>query len=111
MNKSDAASSKWTEKQGQYLAFIHNYSLMHGRPPAEQDMQNFFGTTPPTIHQMILKLEEKGGIERTPRTSTLNTCAHPSGEPAHASAKDRLLTGGWFSKARRVLTFSNGGCG
>jgi len=66
MNKSDAASSKWTEKQGQYLAFIHNYSLMHGRPPAEQDMQNFFGTTPPTIHQMILKLEEKGGIERTP---------------------------------------------
>ena len=25
----------WTEKQGQYLAFIYNYSVIHGEPPAE----------------------------------------------------------------------------
>ena len=32
----------------------------------EADLQHFFGTTPPTIHQMIIKLEEKKLINRTP---------------------------------------------
>jgi len=56
----------FTEKQGQYLAFIYNYTVMNRRPPAEADMQRFFRSTPPTIHQMILKLEEKGLISRRP---------------------------------------------
>jgi DNA-binding MarR family transcriptional regulator len=59
-------ADKFTEKQGQYLAFIYNYSMMNGRSPAEADLERFFGTTPPTIHQMILKLEEKGLISRVP---------------------------------------------
>jgi repressor LexA len=57
---------KFTEKQGQYLAFIESYMVMHGRAPAEAELQRFFCTTPPTIHQMILKLEEKGLISRIP---------------------------------------------
>jgi hypothetical protein len=57
----------WTEKQGQYLAFIYNYSVIHGQPPAEADMQHFFRVTPPTVHQMVLKLEERGFISRVPR--------------------------------------------
>ncbi len=57
---------KYTEKQGQYLAFIDNYMTMYGRAPAENDLQRFFGTTPPTVHQMIVKLEEKGFISRVP---------------------------------------------
>ncbi|MEI6208802.1 MAG: MarR family winged helix-turn-helix transcriptional regulator [Desulfuromonadales bacterium] len=57
-------SEKWTEKQGQYLAFIHNYSKIHGRSPAESDPEKYFRVTPPTIHQMVLKLEEKGLISR-----------------------------------------------
>jgi len=57
---------RFTEKQGQYLAFIDSYMVMHGRAPAEADLQRFFGTTPPTIHQMILKLDEKGLISRIP---------------------------------------------
>jgi len=57
---------KFTEKQGQYLAFIESHMVMHGRAPAEAELQRFFGTTPPTIHQMILKLEEKGLISRIP---------------------------------------------
>ena len=60
-------SDRFTEKQGQYLAFIESYMTMYGRAPAETDLQRFFGTTPPTIHQMILKLEEKGLISRVPR--------------------------------------------
>lgn len=57
---------KWTEKQGQYLAFIYNYTKIHGKSPAEADIQRFFKVTPPTVHQMILKLEENGLISRMP---------------------------------------------
>ena len=55
---------RFTEKQGQYLAFIYNYSKIHGRAPAEADLERYFKTTPPAIHQMVLKLEEKGLITR-----------------------------------------------
>jgi DNA-binding MarR family transcriptional regulator len=57
---------RFTQKQGQYLAFIYNYSKIHGRAPAEADLERYFKTTPPTIHQMILKLEKKGLISRVP---------------------------------------------
>lgn len=57
---------EFTHKQGQYLAFIYYYTKINGRPPAEADIQGFFGTTPPTVHQMILRLEEKGLLQRTP---------------------------------------------
>ena len=57
----------WTETQGQYLAFIYNYTVMHGQPPSEVDMERFFRVTPPSVHQMVLRLEEKGLISRVPR--------------------------------------------
>jgi len=56
----------FTEKQGQYLAFIHAYTLVNGRPPAEADMQRFFQVTPPAVHQMILSLERCQLIRRQP---------------------------------------------
>ena len=58
--------SEWTEKQGQYLAFVYNYTKIHGRSPAEAEMERYFRVTPPTVHQMILRLEEKGLISRVP---------------------------------------------
>ena len=58
---------RFTETQGQYLAFIHAYSLVNGRPPAEADMQHFFGVTPPSVHSMIVELERRGLITRVPR--------------------------------------------
>ena len=61
--------SSFTEKQGQYLAFIHAYTLVNGRPPAEIDFQRFFRVTPPTVHQMILTLERCHLIRRQPRAS------------------------------------------
>ncbi len=57
---------KFTEKQGQYLAFIHQYTNVHGVAPAEHEMQRRFGVSPASVHQMIIKLEEKRLIERTP---------------------------------------------
>lgn len=55
-----------TPLQGQYLAFIHAYSKIHRRQPAEADLQKFFGVTPPSVHRMILELEKKGYIRRQP---------------------------------------------
>ena len=56
----------YTVKQGQYLAFIYYYSKIHGRPPAEAEMVQYFRVSPPSVHQMILVLETHGLIERTP---------------------------------------------
>jgi DNA-binding MarR family transcriptional regulator len=58
---------QFTEKQGQYLAFIYTYALVNRRPPAEADMQAFFGVTPPSVHRMVVELEKLGLIRRTPR--------------------------------------------
>jgi DNA-binding MarR family transcriptional regulator len=57
---------KFTPLQGQYLAFIRTYTLIHREPPAEMDMQRFFRVTPPSIHNMVLTLEARGLIERVP---------------------------------------------
>ena len=64
---SAASKLNYTEKQGQYLSFILYYEKINGSSPSERDMQKYFKTTPPTVHSMIIRLEEKGFIERTPR--------------------------------------------
>ena len=64
---SAIAPPRFTEKQGQYLAFIHTYILLNRQPPAEADFQRFFCVTPPSVHQMIMQLERLGLIRRTPR--------------------------------------------
>lgn len=56
----------FTEKQGQYLAFIYAYSHMFRRSPAEIDMQRHFRVSPPSVHQMVLTLERNGLIRRQP---------------------------------------------
>jgi Mn-dependent DtxR family transcriptional regulator len=56
---------RYTEKQGQYLAFIYYYAKIHGHSPSEAEMQAYFGVTPPTVHQMVLSLERNGLIART----------------------------------------------
>jgi SOS-response transcriptional repressor LexA len=58
--------ANYTRKQGQYLAFIYYYSKVNRQPPAEADMQRFFRTTASAVHHMIIQLEEKGFISRSP---------------------------------------------
>jgi DNA-binding MarR family transcriptional regulator len=57
---------EFTHKQGQYLAFIYYYTKIPGVPPAEMDMQKFFKTSPPSVHQMVVRLEALGLISRLP---------------------------------------------
>jgi DNA-binding MarR family transcriptional regulator len=67
MNRTASDSLQvFTPGQGQYLAFIHAYTLVNGRPPAEADMQRFFRVTPPSVHQMVVTLERAGLISRKP---------------------------------------------
>ena len=56
----------YTPRQGQFLAYINHYITLHGRPPAEAEMMQFFQVTPPSVHQMILTLERRGLISRVP---------------------------------------------
>jgi Mn-dependent DtxR family transcriptional regulator len=74
------SSLRFTETQGQYLAFIHAYDLVNGRPPAEADIQRFFGVTPPSVHNMIVELERRGLITRVPRQARSIALAIPEDE-------------------------------
>ena len=56
----------FTATQGQYLAFIYAYTRVIGRPPAEADMQRHFKVTAPSVHQMVITLEQRGLIKRSP---------------------------------------------
>lgn len=89
---SVSAPTRFTEKQGQYLAFIYMYALVNGRPPAEADMQRFFEVTPPSVHNMIIELERRGLISRVPRQPrsievTLPAAELPVLQPIKTSVK------------------------
>ena len=58
--------AEFTTKQGQYLAFIYYFTKVNGVPPAQVDLQRYFGTTPPTVQNMIVRLHELGLIDRQP---------------------------------------------
>ena len=55
-----------TPRQGQFLAFMYYYTKIHRIPPAEADLQRFFGISPPAVHEMIKTLERRGFIAREP---------------------------------------------
>src|SRR4051794_41281548 len=48
---------RFTDQQGQYLAFLDAYTRGHGRPPAEADLQHHFRLSPPAVHRMVLTLK------------------------------------------------------
>ncbi len=76
----DSSASRFTETQGQYLAFIYYYCLVNRRSPAEADIQAFFSVTPPTAHRMVIELERRGLIRRVPRQPRSITVCVPEEE-------------------------------
>jgi DNA-binding MarR family transcriptional regulator len=82
----------FTTKQGQYLAFIHAYTLVLGRPPAEADMQRFFRVSPPTVHQMVVSLEKARLIARQPGMArSIAVLVDRNALPELASSQDRTV--------------------
>ncbi len=67
MNQAgDRPRPVFTPLQGQYLAFIHAYTLINGQPPAEHEMMRFFQVAPPSVHRMVVTLEQAHLILRQP---------------------------------------------
>jgi DNA-binding MarR family transcriptional regulator len=54
----------YTPRQGQFLAFIHYYTTIHGRAPAEADIVSYFQISSASVHGMVLTLERRGLIKR-----------------------------------------------
>jgi len=72
----------FTDKQGQYLAFIWAYAQINRRSPAERDLQDYFRVTAPSVHQMVLTLEKAGLIRRTPgQARSIELCVDPRALP------------------------------
>lgn len=65
MNDKERSTNP-TERQGQFLAYIFQYSLVNGCSPAEADMQRYFQITAPSVHSMVVTLERRGFIRRVP---------------------------------------------
>jgi hypothetical protein len=77
-----STAPSFTEKQGQYLAFIYNYTKIHRRAPAESDLERNFQVSPPAIHDMIKTLERNGLIQRTPgRARSIRLLVRPENLP------------------------------
>lgn len=70
----------FTHRQGQFLAFIHLYRKLHRRGPAELDMVQFFRVTPPSVHGMVVKLEQLGLVTREPGVARSIRVAIPADE-------------------------------
>ncbi len=58
--------SRFTARQGQFLAYIYWYTKLNRIPPAEADIAWYFRITPVSAHLMVKRLEEAGLLERTP---------------------------------------------
>ncbi len=54
----------FTDRQGQFLAFIHLYRKLHRQSPSEKELAQYFRLSPPSVHSMIIKLDQLGLIAR-----------------------------------------------
>ena len=96
----------FTTKQGQYLAYIHLYTRLHRRSPAETDMREYFRVSPPSVHQMVLTLERAGFIRRQPRTArSIELLVDPNqlptySDPAFDQSKSLCRATSWHRRRR-----------
>jgi hypothetical protein len=65
---SARSAERPTPKQGQFLAYILAYMRSNhaGLAPTHAAFQRFFNLTAPSVNSMLIRLEQRGFIERTP---------------------------------------------
>ncbi len=56
----------FTYRQGEYLAFIHDFTERRSMAPSFEEIGKHFGTTPPSVNGMIKTLEQRGFLSRQP---------------------------------------------
>ena len=103
-------AAPYTLRQGQFLAYIHTNTRLHRQPPSESEMAYFFGVSPPSVHQMVVTLERRGLLQRTPGLArALRVLLPPEALPnldgasppvAMAAAYPRLAA--WIGQGGRV---------
>ena len=100
----------FTPLQGRYLAFIHAYTTLHGVAPAEADMRRFFRVTPPSVHRMVVALEDRALVERVPgKARSIKILISPDDlpelEPLSSGEQDRGTTAAYdMAQATRGRT-------
>jgi predicted nuclease of restriction endonuclease-like (RecB) superfamily len=57
-----------TRQQGQFLAYIHGYMMRNEQrlAPTHAALQKFFNLTAPSVNSMLIRLEQRGFIQRSP---------------------------------------------
>ena len=80
----------FTARQREYLTFIHRYTQKFGVAPSFRDIEIHFGTTPPSVNNMIKTLCDRGLLSRLPGVARSLRVLVPGS----------LLTGGDFGPAR-----------
>ena len=92
-------AESFTRRQGEYLAFIHLYSTLHKRRPAETDFQAYFGVSAPAVHQMIVSLESRGLILKTAgQARSIRLLVPPEALPGLPDNPPAASTGGTFAQ-------------
>lgn len=80
----------FTDRQREYLTFIYRYTQKFGVAPSFRDIEIHFGTTPPSVNNMIKTLCARGLLSRLPGVARSLRVLVPAS----------LLTGGEFGAAR-----------
>ncbi|MBI4563463.1 MAG: MarR family transcriptional regulator [Planctomycetes bacterium] len=60
------APMRFTERQGEMLAFIHRFTAKHGVAPSFEEIASHFGTSSPSVNGMIKTLVRRGLLSRVP---------------------------------------------
>jgi hypothetical protein len=63
------SKSPFTRRQGQFLTFIHLYTKLNRRPPAESDIAAYFQVASSSVHSMLKTLKTQGLISTEPGAS------------------------------------------
>src|SRR5437762_13969930 len=92
-------ASPYTPRQGQFLAYIHAYTRLHRQPPSEMEMATYFGVSPPSVHQMVVALQNRGLIQRIPgQARSIRVLVSPKDLPDLESGQAPLLLGPAFEE-------------
>ena len=87
-------TAPYTPRQGQYIAFIAAYTKRYGQPPSEAEIATHFMVSPPSAHQMVVTLEQRGLIQRTPgQPRSLRVLLPPETIPDLESGRQRPREG------------------
>jgi SOS-response transcriptional repressor LexA len=93
-------AAPYTPRQGQFLAFIHAYTRLHRQPPSEMEMATYFGVSPPSVHQMVVTLQNRGLIERHPgQARSIRVLVPPKELPDLESGQTPLRLGPAFEES------------